>query len=151
VTLATVSWSLGTVWQSRVANRLSRSLLVRMGALGIAVGAAGVATGLLHAPLVIPYVSWTIAGLGMGVAYPTIYLVTMERAGRGGEGSTVALLVLIDSLGVAVGTGLGGSAVALAGATGTSLSAGLWATFLLAVVAALGLASMSGRLTARHF
>jgi MFS family permease len=146
VTLATVSWSLGTVWQSRVAHRLSRSRLVWMGALAIAVGAAGVATGLVHAPLVIPYVSWTIAGLGMGVAYPSIYLVTMERAGRGGEGSTVALMLLIDSLGVAVGTGLGGSAVALAGATGGTLSAGLWATFLLAVVAALGLASISGRL-----
>ena len=39
VTLATVSWSLGTLWQSRVASRLSHSFLVGTGAIAIAVGA----------------------------------------------------------------------------------------------------------------
>jgi MFS family permease len=150
VTLATVSWSLGTLWQSRVAGRLSRAVLVRAGALAMAVGAAGVAAGLLRVPLAIPYVSWTIAGLGMGVAYPTVYLVTMERAGRGAEGSAVALMLLIDSLGVSVGTGLAGSAVALAAAAGTSLSVGLTGAFVLAIVAALALAAISPRLEARH-
>lgn len=146
VTLATVSWSMATVWQSRVASKLPRSLLVGAGGIAIAMGAAGVASGLLHAPLIIPYVSWTIAGLGMGVAYPTIYLVTMERAGQGAEGSAVALMLLIDSLGVSVGTGLGGSAVALASSSGASLSSGLTATFGLAVAAALALAAMASRL-----
>jgi MFS family permease len=105
-----------------------------------------VASGLVHAPLFVPYVAWTFAGLGMGIAYPTVYLATMDRARRGGEGATVALMLLIDSLGVAVGTGLGGSAIALTGAMGVSLTSGLWATFLLALVAALLLAVVAGRL-----
>ncbi|MGH2554101.1 MAG: MFS transporter [Actinomycetota bacterium] len=151
VTLATVSWSLGTIWQSRVASRVRRSVLVMTGALAIAAGAAGVAAGLLDVPLAIPYVAWTIAGLGIGVAYPTIYLVTMERAGLGAEGSAVALMVLIDSLGVSVGTGLGGSAVALSTSAGAGISTGLTATFVLAIAAALALAAMSRRLDpARH-
>ena len=49
----------------------------------------------------------------MGIAYPTVYLVTMDRAGEGAEGTTVALLLLIDTLGAAMGTGLGGAAVAI--------------------------------------
>ncbi len=146
VTFATVSWSLGTLWQARVAGRLSKGFLVRAGALAMAAGAAGVAVGLLDVPLVIPFVSWTIAGVGMGVAYPTVYLVTMERAGQGAEGRAVALMLLIDSLGVAVGTGLAGSAVALAEAAGAGLSVGLTATFVLAVVAAIGLAAVSPKL-----
>lgn len=146
VTLATVSWSLGTIWQSRVASRIRPSVLVGVGALGIAAGAGGVAAGLAQVPLAIPYVAWTIAGLGMGVAYPTIYLVTMERAGQGAEGSAVALMLLIDSLGVSVGTGLGGSAVALSTAAGAGVSAGLTATFALAVASALALAAMARRL-----
>ena len=146
VTLATVSWSLGTLWQSRVAARIPHSVLVASGALAIAAGAGGVASGLLHVPLVIPYVSWTVAGVGMGIAYPTIYLVTMDRAGLGTEGSAVALMLLIDSLGVSVGTGLGGSGVALATAAGASLSVGLAGTFGLAVASALVLSAISGRL-----
>jgi MFS family permease len=146
VTLATVSWSLGTLWQSRVAARIPHSVLVAAGALTIAVGAGGVAAGLLHVPLAIPYVSWTIAGVGMGIAYPTIYLVTMDRAGAGTEASSVALMLLIDSLGVSVGTGLGGSGIALAEATRTPLSVGLAGTFFLAIAAALGLVAVSARL-----
>lgn len=146
VTLATVSWSFGTLWQSRVASRMRHSALVGTGAVAITVGAAGVAAGLLRLPLAIPYVSWTVAGVGMGVAYPTVYLITMERAGPGAEGRAVALMLLIDSLGVSVGTGLGGSAVAVAAATGASLSAGLTGTFVLAILAALALVAVSPRL-----
>jgi hypothetical protein len=120
---------------------------------GSAVAGAGLsgalAAGLLGLPLVVPYVSWTIAGLGIGLAYPTIYLVTMERAGGGAAGSAVALMLLVDSLGVSVGTGLGGSAVALADASGAGLSTGLTATFVLAVAAALGLAALAPRLERR--
>jgi len=149
ITSATVSWSFATLWQSRVASRVRHSLMVGGGAAAIAAGAGGVAAGLLDVPLAIPYMAWTVAGLGIGVAYPTIYLVTMERAGMGAEGSAVALMLLVDSLGVSVGTGLGGSAVALADVSGASLSTGLTATFVLAVAAAIGLASLAPRLDRR--
>jgi hypothetical protein len=70
----------------------------------------------------------------------------MDRAETGTEGSAVALMLLIDSLGVSVGTGLGGSGIVLAAATGASLSTGLAGTFLLAIAAALALVVVSARL-----
>jgi fucose permease len=87
-----------------------------------------------------------VAGLGMGVAYPTIYLVTMARAGRGTEGSAVALMLLVDSLGAAVGTGLGGSSVAIAHSVQASLRVGLLGAFALALVSAAALFGLAGRL-----
>jgi MFS family permease len=146
VTLATVGWSAGSWWQSRMAARVSKPLLVAGGASAIGLGALGVASGLFSTPLALPYVAWTVAGLGMGVAYPTIYLAMMDRAAAGVEGAAVALLILVDSLGVSAGTGLGGSAVAIVEAMHTSLRIGLGAAFGLAVCAAVALVPLSARL-----
>jgi MFS family permease len=146
VTLATVGWSLGSWWQSRVVPRVAKPLLVVGGVAGVGLGAVGVAAGLLSTPLVVPYVAWTIAGLGMGVAYPTVYLVMMERAPEGSEGTVVALMLLVDSLGVSAGAGLGGSAVAIVTALHASLRIGLIGAFGLALVAALALAALAPRL-----
>jgi MFS family permease len=146
VTLATIGWSLGSWWQSRVVPRVGKPLLVVGGVAGVGLGAAGVAAGLLSTPLVIPYAAWAIAGLGMGVAYPTVYLVMMERAPEGSEGTVVALMLLVDSLGVSAGAGLGGSAVAIVTALHASLRIGLIGAFGLALVAALGLALLAPRL-----
>ena len=151
VTLATVSWSAGSWWQSRVSGRSRPRTLVSAGAAAICLGAGGVAAGLLHGtPLVIPYVAWTVAGVGMGVAYPTVYLVTMDRAGRGTEGVAVSLLLLLDSLGVATGAGLGGAAIAIARNAGAGLRTGLGAAFGLAAVAGLGLLALTPALPSSH-
>jgi MFS family permease len=146
VTLATVGWSAGTWWQSRVVPRMRKSSLVLGGVVAIGLGTIGVAAGLLSTPLVVPYVAWTVAGLGMGVAYPTIYLVMMDRAATGSEGSVVALMLLVDSLGVSAGTGLGGSAVAIVTALHASLRIGLIGAFGLALAAAIALAALAPRL-----
>jgi predicted MFS family arabinose efflux permease len=147
VTLATVGWGLGSWWQSRVVGHRSAGWLIRLGAAGVVLGAAGVALGLASVPLVLPYLAWGVAGLGMGVAYPTVYLVTMERAGPGTEGSAVALMLLVDTLGAAVGAGLGGASVALAEGAGTDLRAGLLGAFVLAAAAGVALVILARRLT----
>ena len=144
VTLATVSWSAGSWWQSRVSKRYRSNTLVSLGAAAICVGAGGVAAGLISAtPLVVPYVAWTVAGVGMGVAYPTVYLVTMDRAGRGTEGVAVSLLLLLDSLGVATGAGLGGAAIGIARNAGAGIRGGLGAAFALAAMAGVGLVALT--------
>jgi len=66
VTLATVGWSLGSWWQSRVVPRVAKPLLVLGGVAGVGLGAVGVAAGLLWTPRLIPYVAWTLARLGRG-------------------------------------------------------------------------------------
>lgn len=147
VTLATVSWSAGSWWQSRVARRLRPSALVGSGAIAICVGGLGVAAGLLRqVPLAVPYVAWAVAGLGIGVAYPTVYLVTMDRAGAGTEGGTVSLLLLLDSLGVATGTGLGGVAISVARSSGGGVRDGLAAAFAMALAAGVVLVGLAPKL-----
>jgi MFS family permease len=146
VTLATVGWSAGSWWQSRIVARVPKAPLVMGGVAAIGLGAAGVAAGLVATPLVVPYAAWGLAGLGMGVAYPTIYLAMMDRAGAGSEAAAVALLLLVDSLGVSVGTGLGGSAVAIVEALHTSLRIGLAAAFGLAFCAAAALVPLAAHL-----
>jgi MFS family permease len=146
VTLATVGWSAGTWWQSRAVVRWSKPALLIGGTTLIGLGALGVAAGLLSTPLVVPYAAWTVAGLGMGVAYPSIYLAMMERAGMGYEGTAAGLMLLVDSLGVSIGTGLGGGAVAIVEALHVSLRVGLAAAFGLAFVAAIALLPLAARL-----
>jgi MFS family permease len=148
ITLATLGWSAGSWWQSRVAASISASRLVAGSMVAIIIGTICVAAGAHDAPLVIPFVGWTLAGLGMGVAYPTVYLVTMDRAGEGAEGTTVALLLLIDTLGASIGTGLGGGAIALSQSLDASLVAGLTGAFALALAGAVALLLISPKLAA---
>jgi len=150
ITFATIAWTSGSWWQSRAVATTPLPRLVRWGGVVVALGTAGVAAGLGGAALAIPFVAWTVAGLGMGVAYPTMYLITMERAAPGVEGATVALLLMIDALGSSAGTGLGGSAIALADHLGKSLTAGLAGAFAVAFVAALALIAITPRLGVRR-
>jgi MFS family permease len=86
ITLASVAWSLGSWWQSRVAARRSRAALTMVGTVLILAGSVAMVAGLAQSvSLVLPYLGWTVAGFGMGVAYPTITLVGWNRrrpAGR---------------------------------------------------------------------
>jgi MFS family permease len=145
VTTSTVAWSLGSWWQSRMASTWSRPRLLRLGGVGIVAGVAGVGLGLLDVPVAIPYVAWTVGGLGMGVAYPTVTLVAMEDAEEGREASALASTQLTEALGVALGPGIAGSAVALAAAVDGSLRAGLSGALAAAVLASILLVALAGR------
>jgi predicted MFS family arabinose efflux permease len=136
VSAATVAWSMGSWWQSRHAEAWSAAALVRLGAALIVAGAAAAAGGLLALPVVTVYLGWTVAGVGMGVAFPTIPLAVMGAAAAGDEAGELSSSLLMDTLGVAMGAGLGGASVALARAAGAGLRAGLGGAFLLGAVCA---------------
>ena len=150
VTLPTLGWAAGSWWQSRhagTAGEGGHAALVRGGTAVITLGIVGVGVALFPGgPLGVAYTAWGLAGVGMGVAYPTVYLATMERAGGGDEASTVSLMAMADSLGTSVGAGLGGSAIALAQGLGAGLRAGLAGALGLALAAALALLVAAGRL-----
>jgi predicted MFS family arabinose efflux permease len=131
VSAATVAWSIGSWWQSRRAEAWSAAALVRLGAALIAAGAIAVTGGLLGLPVVTVYLGWTVAGVGMGIAFPTIPLAVMGAATGGDEAGQLSSSLLMDTLGVAMGAGLGGASVALAKAAGAGLPAGLTGAFLL--------------------
>jgi hypothetical protein len=101
------------------------------------------------APLALVYVAWTIGGTGMGIAYPVVPLVAMERSEGSGQIATIASVQLAEAMGGALGPGLGGSAIALASATGAPLAAGLSGAFGLALAGGLLLLPVSARLPGR--
>jgi MFS family permease len=146
ITFVTIAWSTGSWWQSRVAVRRDLGGLVLLGSCLVIVGTLAAAGGLLHWPIVLPYAGWTLAGLGMGIAFPSIPLSVMNAADKGEEAGELSPVLLMDTLGVAVGAGLGGACVALARASEVELRAGIAGAFAVGLVAALVLLAIARRL-----
>jgi MFS family permease len=149
ITVAAVTWPLGSWWQSRVAVRVPAGRLVLLGAALLTTGMAFVVTALAGWPLWLVYVGWGIAGLGLGIAFPTIPLAVMGRADEGREAGEVSTTLLMDMLGVAIGAGLGGASIALSQAEGWSLTAGIGGSFVVAFAAAFALLAVGPRIDER--
>jgi MFS family permease len=149
ITLGTVSWSLGNWWQTRAVTHWRRVDLVRLGSGLLLLALFGVVTIVISAPLLVAYAAWFLAGIGMGIAYPTAYLVVMEGAADTGAGSAVSSGEVAERLALALAGGIGGACVALAQALHASLAAGLSGAFALAIAAALVAFTISSRLIAR--
>jgi MFS family permease len=147
ITVATVTWAVGALWQSSRAGERRLSWLVGIGSALLLVGEAAVASTLwLRVPLAVAYVGWGVVGVGMGIAFATIPLAAMRVSGSGEEGEELSAVLLMDMLGVATGAGLGGAAIALSDALDAPLRAGLAGAFALALVAAAVLAAIAPRI-----
>jgi MFS family permease len=142
LTAGALAWVLGSWIQDR-AESLSggslthRSLRAAVGLLLIAAGVAAVAVVVLSpgAPVVLAASAWAVAGLGMGLAYPSTTLTALGLAAPGDEGSAAASLQVAETVGVAVGTGAVGALFALAGYLARASSDGLVWGFVLTVSA----------------
>jgi len=146
ISVAALTWALGSWWQSHVVGRRSHGWLVMMGALVFLVG-VGVAALVLHgAPLVLIAIAWMLAGFGMGVAFPSIPLAVMAGVQEGAEARGLAPTLLMDTLGIAVGAGLGGVAITLSTDAGEPLTTGITIAFAIAAAAAVMLAALSPRI-----
>ncbi len=145
VTSATVTWAIGSAWQSARAQGTPQSRLVLFGTVLAIVGEAAVASALrASTPLVVAFLGWAVVGAGMGVVFPTLPLATMRLASTGEEAAALSGVLLMDTLGVATGAGLGGGAVAVASASGASLTAGIGWAFAIGFVA-LAMLVFTGR------
>ena len=147
ITLGTVSWSVGNWWQSRAVLRTSSVVLVRLGGAILTIAIVGIIATLAGAPLAVSYLAWFAAGVGMGIAYPTAYLVIMRGADAAEAGSAVSSEQVAERLALALGGGLGGVCVALALALHASLATGLAGAFGLALLAGLASIALAPRLT----
>jgi MFS family permease len=130
VTAATLAWTAGAWVQARRATVWSTRRLVTSG-LAMVVGGISCVAGVLipSVPLVVALVGWGIGGFGIGLAYAPISLVVLREAPPGREGVATSSMQLADNLGVALGAGLGGAAVALGEATGWQPRVGLAIAF----------------------
>jgi MFS family permease len=147
VTGATLAWTAGAWAQARLSDNWEGRRLVRAGLVIILAGVAGMIVALQPwVPVAAALAAWTVAGLGMGLAYAPLSLMMLRKAAPGQEGRASASLNLSDVLGTAIGIGVGGAAVA-AGAGG-HLRLGITAAFALAGAAGIAALAATRRLPA---
>jgi MFS family permease len=140
VTGATLGWTAGAWVQARLSETWQGRRFVRTGLVIVLAGIAGMVLALQPAvPVVVGLAAWTVAGLGMGLAYAPLSLMMLREAPPGREGQTSASLNLADVLGIALGIGVGG--VAVAAGAGRDLPLGITAAF--AASAAVGVAALA--------
>ncbi|HJY56664.1 MAG TPA: MFS transporter [Streptosporangiaceae bacterium] len=140
VTGATVAWTAGAWIQARLSGSWEGRRLVRTGLVIVLAGIAGMVLVLQPGvPVAEGLAAWTVAGLGIGLAYAPISLMMLQKAPSGQEGRASASLNLADVLGTAIGIGVGGAAVAAT--AGRDLRLGIMAAFCAA--AAVGLVALA--------
>jgi MFS family permease len=138
LTVAALTWTGGSWVQARYVERWGPRKLCSVGLGLVAVGVAGVGTlDWTATPWWVGFVAWGVSGAGMGLSYATTTLVVLSSAGAGRQGGPIAAMQVLVTLGVAVGSGVGGAALALSVALGHGRAPGLRALDALAVVAAL--------------
>jgi len=149
VTGSTLAWTAGAWVQARLSERWEGRRLVRIGLVIILIGVAGMVLVLHHGvPVAEGIAAWTVAGLGMGLAYAPTTLMMLRAAPPGREGWASASLSLADVLGTAMGIGVGGAAVAAGASAGRALSGGITVSFAIAAAAGLLALAVSRRLPA---
>lgn len=109
LTLHVLGWSAGSWVRGRGLHGLSHTGFLRLGGALLGTGIAGVALLTVPAvPIALAAAPWVLAGLGMGLSYPTLNLLTLELAPSGGQGTAMSALQVADALAAAValaGTG----------------------------------------------
>jgi MFS family permease len=138
VTVSTLAWTVGSWVQARLNDHWEGRRLERIGLACIFAGTAAMALQ-LHAgvPVAEGFVAWSVAGLGMGLAYAPLSLMMLRAAPAGREGWASASLNLADVLGTALGVGIGGGAVAAVARGKLPVSTGVGIAFAVAAVGAV--------------
>ncbi len=133
-----VTWASASWVQARFIGRLGPRRLVATG-FAVLVGAIGLMLAVALG-LAVPFaiVSWAIGGFGMGLAYSPLSVTVLAAARPGEEGVASAALQLSDTLGIAIGTGIGGSVVALGDSRGWAVSSGTAVVFAASLVVVVG-------------
>lgn len=136
---AAVTWTLAQWWSARrpIASSFRR---VPIGFAVMAVGTIASAPVVWSQwPLTAVFVSWSVAGIGMGLLFNPTSVAAISYASEGNEGKVSGQLSLSDSLGFSLLGGLGGGLVAIADHTRFRLEGALLVSFgIAALLSALG-------------
>ena len=145
VSAGTIAWSAGVWLNTLLVDRYRRSLLLIGSALLLALGTAIFASALAGTPLPLAYCGWILAGFGMGICFNTFTLSAMVMAPKGGEGAALSGRNLTGSLGTAMGTGVGGAAVAASSSLQVGLRPALAFVYGMSILSALATAALARR------
>ncbi len=134
LTAAAITWTTGAWVMERRASSANRAHVARIGFVLIAVGVGLTAAAVQPAvPPVVALLAWGIGGLGMGLAFTSMQLVTMERSPPETLGRATSTLQLVHTGAIALAAGIGGAIIAKV----TPLSQALLAQDALAIAALL--------------
>jgi MFS family permease len=135
-----IGWSLSAVTVANVRQRSTRRILIRTGPVLLALGLAGVLTGLETTQPAILIVGQFAIGMGFGISNGYTMLTIMEASNEAERDRTSALLPTTQSAGNALGAALAGVAANAAGYAEASNNAGILAAivplYLVAIVSA---------------
>lgn len=154
LTAAAFAWVIGSWTQERLDGwygERSRAPRALAGALLLGGGIALVGQGLLFEEVASSSViaAWAAAGGGMGLAYPTTAVTALSSVEDAEAGAVSASLNLAEALAIALGTGLGGAALAFVaergGAMQNQLTAALLVVALPLPIAVFTAARLRGR------
>jgi len=148
LTLCTLLWTAGSWTQARIIERVGPRRLDQTGFLLLVVAIGVLVLVARGAPVVLVIPAWGLGGFAIGSAYAPLAVTVLGSAAPGEEGAASAAIQLSDGLGIAVGTGLAGAAVAWADARGWPVADGVTIVFVLALVGATLGAAAAGRLPA---
>ncbi|MEU6072559.1 MFS transporter [Micromonospora sp. NPDC047074] len=125
LTTGAVAWSVGSWVQGRMPAPRSRATLPRAGLTCIAAGTAVVTLVVAPAvPVWVGILGWAGAGVGMGLLYPSLSVLTLELSAPGEQGRNSSSLQLGDSLFAATVLALTGAVLAAGAAPGPASYAG---------------------------
>lgn len=148
LTSGSLSWTAGSLIQARwerVTGREGRPLRVLTGVgcllagIGLIFGTVLVAQDIW---LVVSITGWTVAGMGMGLSYPTSSTIALANATKGSEGQVSSSVLLGDLFASSTSVGLGGVLLAFGLGSGWSAPAATTLAMSLGMVL-LGLALVS--------
>ena len=141
LTATTLAWTAAAWVQERLVHRVGARRLVIAGHATLLVSIAVTGLYLIEAvPFALGFAGWTVGGFGIGLAYAPISLTVLGAAEPGREGAATSSLQLTEQLGVALGIGIGGAAVAIGARRGWEPATGIaiaWSAA--AVVATIGM------------
>ncbi len=137
LTGATLGWTAAAWIQQRWILTAGPRRVVATGFSFLAVGIAGMVGALGDLPIPLCVAAWAMAGFGIGMAYAPLSVTVLGLAAPGRAGEASSSIQLADTLGVALGTGLGGAFVALGESQGWATSSALAIAFPVTLVAAV--------------
>lgn len=137
-----VFWSLGSAIQSRLELQVRRRQGLVLGFALVLVGILVVALPLLlEASAAWVVLGWGLAGLGIGLAFPMLSVLTLSLSAPGEQGRNASALQLGDALGCSAALAVAGALFNAAGASASSAGS-LW------VLGLAGLLALTGALLA---
>jgi MFS family permease len=148
VTCGTLTWTIGTWAQARLANSWPMARIATLGEALMLLGVGGVIAGVAGSAAILVYVAWGVGALGMGMTYPAIGVLATEVASGGDEVTTLAQYQLGDVLGSAFGPAVVGTAVTTAASRGLHLQDGLLIGFSATCAIVVAALVVSARLPA---